>query len=89
MISVRTPVPLAPLMKMPFDLVALVDAGDVQVRPGRVLDELLQEEGGRDGACLAAADVLDVGDLAVQLLAVLLEERQLPDPLAGGLRRRR
>ena len=74
-----------PLEEDALHLVALIDAGDVQVHPGRVLDELLEEERGRDGACLAAADVLDVRDLAVELLLVIVEQRQLPDLLAGGI----
>ena len=53
-------------------------AGDVQVRPVELLGEARQEAGGGDGAGLGAADVGDVGERAVQLFLVLIEQRQLP-----------
>src|SRR5580693_267029 len=39
---------------------------DVQVRPGRVVDEALEEEGGGDRAAEAVAGVLEVGGAAFQ-----------------------
>ena len=56
-------------------LVAKRRAGDVEVRPGRVADELLEELGGRDRAAPAAvADVLDVGHFALDQLVVDLRD---------------
>src|SRR5262245_27525654 len=57
-------------------------AGDVEMGPGGVLDETLQELGGCDRPAVAAADVLHVGVLAVDQLVVGLGERHAPDPLA-------
>src|SRR5262245_1716213 len=58
-------------------------AGDVDVRPGHAVDELLQEEPADDRAGLAT-HVLQVRDRALQLLAILAHERELPEGLAGG-----
>src|SRR5204863_2666025 len=63
-------------------------AGNVEVRPRHVTDELLEEEAGSEGAAVTvAARVLDVGDLGVDLLAVVVGQRQgphlLPRPLGG------
>src|SRR5262245_8917839 len=60
-------------------------SGHVDVGPGRVLDEALQELGGGDGAAVASADVLHVGVLAVDQLVVALGKRHAPDLLAGRL----
>src|SRR5262245_34589381 len=65
-------------------------AGDIEVRPGGVLDEALDELGGGDGAGVAAAaDVLYVCVLAVDQLVVGLVEGHAPDLLpcasAGAL----
>ena len=38
-------------------------SGDVEVNPGLVFDELLEEHGGGYGSAPAASGVLDVGDL--------------------------
>src|SRR5207247_316853 len=57
-------------------------AGDVEVRPRDAVDEFLEEEPGDDRARLAT-DVLQVGDAALQFLAILAHERQLPEGLAG------
>src|SRR5207244_4278133 len=62
-------------------------AGDVQMGPRPVADEFLQEEPGGEGAATAAAGVLDVGDLGVDLLAVVARQREGPDAFtrsAGG-----
>jgi len=61
-------------------------AGDVEVDPRRAAHELLEEAAGRDGPGLAAADVLQLPDLAFDLLEILLVQRQLPRLLSrrGG-----
>src|SRR5215510_8783680 len=53
-------------------------ARDVEMRPWRVFDEFADEIGAGDRACFAPAHVLDVGDLALDLFAVVFVERQLP-----------
>ena len=50
---------------------------------GVVPDELLEELGRRDGPAPLAADVLQVGDLALERLLVIVVERQPPGALAG------
>src|SRR5690606_22086295 len=60
-------------------------AGDVQVRPGIGLGETREEAGGGDGAGLGPAGVGDVGEGAVQLLLVLVEQPQLPGAVGGIL----
>src|SRR5687767_13246425 len=71
-----------PLGAEGLGLVAPGRAGDVEVGPGDAVGELLDEGGGGDGARLAPADVLDVGDVRLDLLRVLLVERELPELLA-------
>src|SRR5712692_1315571 len=62
-------------------------AGDVQVNPGRVAGELLDEHGAGDGAAaFAAADVLDVGDGALDEFAVVVVDGHLPHFFADGFR---
>ena len=51
--------------------------------PGRLARKLLEEQAGRDGAAAARAHVVQVGDLALEELAVLVDERQLPQALTG------
>src|SRR5436305_1968598 len=65
-----------------FRLVAPGRARDVEVRPGDSVGELLDEGGGGYRPGLAPADVLDVCDVGLDLLRVLLVERQLPELLA-------
>ena len=60
-------------------------ARDVEAHPRRTADELLQEQRGRRRPGEGAAEVGDVGDLGVELLAVLLLQGQLPHRLVGGL----
>src|SRR2546426_910462 len=60
-------------------------ARDVQMRPRAVARELLEEEPRGDGAAAARADVVEIGDVALEVLAVLVDEGQLPDALAGVL----
>ena len=76
--KVRTPKPVAPFTSSPSS--ALARAGPAMSRwtHGHVADELLEEEPGGERAAVAAADVLDVGDLGLDLLAVLLRQRQRP-----------
>ena len=59
--------------------------GDVEVHPRRAVDELLQEQSGRERAAVAAADVLEVGDLRLELLAVLGGQRERPHRFAGAV----
>src|SRR6266481_7479712 len=60
-------------------------ACDVEVDPGRIAGEFLDEHGAGDGAAaLAAADVLDVGDSALDEFAVVVVYRHLPHFFAGG-----
>ena len=61
-------------------------AGDVEVRPRQPAGELLQEHRRRDRARRTAADVRQVGDLAAQLFAVVVEERHRPGAIAGAVR---
>ena len=65
--------------------------GDIEVDPRRRADELFEKLGRRDGPAPFSADVLQVGDVALELLLVIVVERQPPDALArsGGWRRSR
>src|SRR5207244_11485654 len=67
-------------------LVAERGARDVEVRPRKGARELLDEEAGGDRAAVAAARVVEVGDVALELLLVLVDERQLPHALARRAR---
>ena len=58
-------------------------AREVDVRPRQAGDELAQEQRRDDRAGVALADVLDVGDAAVDVAPVLLDQRQLPQHLVG------
>src|SRR3954452_5692560 len=52
------------------------DTGDVEMRPGHVVDKTLHELGADDAAGTAVAgDVLDVGDIAVDRAVVAVAER--------------
>src|SRR4029077_7071851 len=60
-------------------------ASNVEVNPGGVAGEFLDEHGAGDGAAtLAAADVLDVGDGAFDEFAVVVVNGHLPHFLAGS-----
>ncbi len=54
---------------MPVFLARARGPRDVDVHPGNVADELLQEQPGRERAAPALAGVLEVGDLRLELLA--------------------
>src|ERR1700735_1335848 len=55
---------------------------DIEMRPLRSVDETLQEHCADRGAAIArAADVLDVGDIAVDLLVVTVAQRHAPERL--------
>src|SRR6185437_10074676 len=73
-----------PLREVAEILVAVRRTRDVHVNPWKILDELPEEDrrGARAGG--AAAAVLDVGDFALHLLAIVVEERQVPAALAGA-----
>src|SRR6185295_6107429 len=58
--------------------VAVHRAGDVEVRPWRIAHEFAEEQRGDDRAAERSADVLHVGDVAVDQLAITALERQLP-----------
>src|ERR1700722_2031532 len=60
------------------------DAGDVEMRPGRAIDETLQELRRRYRAAMAAGGVFDVGEFGIDHLVVDGAERHPPDLLAGG-----
>src|SRR5262249_28069435 len=60
-------------------------ARDVQVSPGRVFGEFTDEISAGDSSRFASAHVFDVGDLALDLFAVIFVERQLPYLFAGLL----
>src|SRR5512145_411223 len=53
-------------------------AGDVEVHPWSIAGEFLEEAAGRDRPGLAAADVLQFPDVALDLLEILLVQRQFP-----------
>ena len=53
-------------------------AGDVEMRPGVFLGEAGKEAASGNGAGFGAADVGDVGKVALQLLLVLFPQRQAP-----------
>src|SRR3990167_7712845 len=60
-------------------------AGDVEVNPGRVAHELLDEERAVDGAAAAAlAGVADVSNLALDVVCVVVVERHGPELFPGG-----
>jgi hypothetical protein len=60
--------PVEPFSRRPFP----GGAGDVEMRPVILLGEARQEAGGGDGAAGAAADVGHVGEVALQLLLVVV-----------------
>ncbi len=83
--SSRTPKPVPPLSKYgvrPWSAVA----GDVQVGPRHVADEVVQELGRGDGQCHPRLGTVgDLGVAALDHLGVLAVKRQPPHQLAGAL----
>ena len=63
----------------------IAGAGNVEMRPRRLVDEALQQLRGGDRAAVAAAGVLHVGELRIDHLVVFGPERHAPHPLAGLL----
>src|SRR6267143_6659388 len=60
-------------------------AGDVQVNPGRVAGEFLDEHSAGDGAsAFAAADVLNIGDGSLDEIAIVVVNGHLPHFFTGG-----
>ena len=64
-------------------------AGDIEVRPRPPSGEFLQEHRRGDRSRRPARAVQHVGDLALQLLLVFVEQRHRPDLLAGAIGRLR
>src|SRR6185503_15421638 len=58
---------------------------NIDVRPWQPAGELLQEESRRNRTAGAAAGVGKVGDLALQLLAVFVEQRHRPHAIARAI----
>ena len=57
--------------------------GDIEVHPGGATDELLEELRRRDGSPPFAADILEIGDMALELLFIIVVERQAPRSFAS------
>src|SRR5437016_2812223 len=55
------------------------------MHPWKIANELLQESRCCNSASALAAQVLDIGDVALDHFAVVLIERQLPEFLSGAL----
>src|SRR3990172_6822408 len=77
----RCPPPPAPIPHSIFS--APRHAGDVQGAPWGAVGELLQEISGGDRPRLRPADILQIPDVALDLLQVLLKNKKLPPPLPG------
>ena len=61
-------------------------AGDVDMAPGLVIDEALQELRRRDRTGeTALTDILDVGILGLDVFLLVRAERHAPDRLVGGI----
>src|SRR5262249_34356597 len=61
-------------------------ASNVQMHPGSIAHKFLQERATDNRAGLTAvADISNVGKIALDLLAVLLKQGQLPHPLSAGV----
>src|SRR5271165_5196227 len=63
-------------------------AGDVAMNPSRVADELTKEQRRGDRTAVAVAGLLQVGDVALDLLAEVFEKRHAPHLFARLLQRR-
>src|SRR5262249_28487057 len=60
-------------------------ACDIEVDPGRLLGEFLEEDGGGAGAAPASTGVHDVGDAGANHVEILGIERQPPEFFSGSL----
>src|SRR3989442_15091551 len=56
---------------------------NIQMGPWDVVHEFFQNERRGDGAAVVAADVFHVGHVAFQMLAIFLDQWELPKPLSG------
>src|SRR5581483_972817 len=56
---------------------------DVEMRPFEPLGELGQECASCDGTAVTAADIREIREVALQLIGVLIRERQLPRTVIG------
>src|SRR6201996_2773040 len=56
---------------------------DVEMCPFEPLGELGQECRGCDGTAVTAADIREIREVALQLIGVLLRQRQLPRTVIG------
>src|SRR3990172_5532906 len=74
-----------PLYPGALVLIEVVGGRHVYVDPAAVLREVVEELGGADRPAVSVADVLDIGDGALQRLAVLVDEGEAPHSLAGRL----
>ena len=62
------------------------DARNVHVRPRQPADELFEEEPRVDRPAIPILrDVREIGDVALEVGAIVAHERQLPEPLAALL----
>src|SRR5580692_6482421 len=59
-------------------------SGDVEMRPFEPLSEFTEECRRRDGSALTSSDIREIREVALQLLAVLLREWQVPGPIIGA-----
>ncbi len=57
-------------------------AGNIKMRPRDVVSEFLEESGRGNRAGLLAANIFDVGNVALDLFSVFVVQRQLPEFLA-------
>src|SRR4029453_370884 len=55
------------------------------MRPRQAARELAQEQCGGDRTRWTASGICKVGDLAFQLLSILVEQRHRPDPIARAV----
>jgi len=58
--------------------------GDVHMRPAQTLGEACEERARGDRAAVTTGDVGEVCEVALELLAILFGERQLPSPIIGA-----
>ena len=81
--SVRTKQPVPPTSRVAFSESDQLGPAISRWTQGVDADELLEKLRGRDRTAPLAADVLQVGDMALELLLVIVIERQPPGALTG------